>query len=334
MSDKYITYGIEDWILDDDFINYAIGKETAITDTISDLLQDPNQSAKIKEAISIVRGLNSAQISISDAKIHNLFQDINNTIDKRSTSNKKPSTDKKSSKLFIRRAAVLTAVAASLALLLIFNPFASAQEQSYATEIGEQIHFDLPDQSQVDLNTASSLYFDRKEWSNSRTLELEGEAFFKVKKGSKFTVLSKQGSVSVLGTEFNVYARGTTYEVECIEGRVQVDLENGQQYILTAGDRLSNKMGRETKKEEKVVQKVDWLNQYVEMESKPLGEVLEEVSRYYEVEFEKPEGIDTITYAGFFTTNSLDSAMLQILWPLGIVYERKGSRIILSKTPE
>jgi transmembrane sensor len=42
------------------------------------------------------------------------------------------------------------------------------------------------------------------DWSKERTLSLEGEAFFEVQKGSKFSVVTSDGIVEVLGTSFDV----------------------------------------------------------------------------------------------------------------------------------
>jgi len=56
----------------------------------------------------------------------------------------------------------------------------------------------------VVLNSKSTISFNKTDWKNNRQLTLDGEAYFKVEKGSTFTVNTNNGSVTVLGTQFNV----------------------------------------------------------------------------------------------------------------------------------
>jgi ferric-dicitrate binding protein FerR (iron transport regulator) len=53
---------------------------------------------------------------------------------------------------------------------------------------GEMYAFSLPDQSQVLLNAGSQASFKSWDWSSNRAVSLQGEAYFKVAKGQKFTV--------------------------------------------------------------------------------------------------------------------------------------------------
>ena len=326
MSSKYLEYQIEDWIIDDDFISYVTGQNPALSSTINDL----SKNSKLANIISIARqsvlDLQKQQIAVSDDKLEALFGRIDNTIDQKTNS-----ASKKSTRLYIISTIWTAGIAASIALLIFFNPFQNTANQEFLTEVGEQQNLQLPDLSEVALNTVSHLTVDRKNWDKDRNVVLEGEAFFKVEKGSKFTVQSNQGKVSVLGTQFNVYDREGLYAVECIEGKVKVDLVNGESYELLAGDQLSKKGSRETVIDRKVVQTIDWLNNYVDMKDMKLSYVLEEVERYFDVKFEIPMSIDTLPYSGFFNTTSLDSALYQILWPLDIEYTIQGNIIRLDK---
>ena len=67
-------------------------------------------------------------------------------------------------------------------------------------------------------------------------MHFTGEGFFSVQKGSRFKVVSQQGIVEVLGTQFNILSRKGTYEVACVEGKVKVhDSKKISGVILTAG---------------------------------------------------------------------------------------------------
>ena len=93
----------------------------------------------------------------------------------------------------------------------------------------------LPDSSMVLLNSRSSLKSNYQLIGGKRQLEMEGEAYFKVKKGKSFEVAFPGGKLRVLGTEFNVIAYSPEdIRVDCTSGKVQVTV-NSQPVILVKG---------------------------------------------------------------------------------------------------
>ena len=125
------------------------------------------------------------------------------------------------------------AVAASVALFMGYLFFFN-QMVGYETGYGEKLAITLPDHSEVVLNARSKLEYQEKNWKEERTLVLEGEAYFKVNKGSRFAVDSENGKVTVLGTQFTVNSEGDIFEIRCYEGKVKVE-KNGLQKIIAAG---------------------------------------------------------------------------------------------------
>ena len=111
----------------------------------------------------------------------------------------------------------------SIGLFLGARNFASYTE--YASN-GTQNTFSLPDNSEVVLNSGSEIQYKKWNWDNNRSLNLEGEAFFKVAKGKKFEVNTTVGKVTVLGTQFNVKQRENYFDVSCYEGKVKVNFGN------------------------------------------------------------------------------------------------------------
>lgn len=92
----------------------------------------------------------------------------------------------------------------------------------------------LPDNSEVAINNNSEIEYQKWFWKNNRTIDLKGEAYFKVAKGKTFEVNTNLGKVTVLGTQFNVNSKDNTFEVTCYEGKVKVNYKN-QELILTKG---------------------------------------------------------------------------------------------------
>ncbi len=85
----------------------------------------------------------------------------------------------------------------------------------------------LPDGSEVWLYAASTLTYPQRFKKNERTVQLSGEAFFKVvadKKNCFNVETSRKMLVSAYGTEFNVsaYENEANYEVTLVSGHVDV----------------------------------------------------------------------------------------------------------------
>ncbi|HLN74867.1 MAG: FecR family protein [Methylococcaceae bacterium] len=103
------------------------------------------------------------------------------------------------------------------------------------TSIAMQQTVWLPDSSMVVLNSRSTLKSNYQIIGGKRQLKLEGEAYFKVKKGKPFIVSFPGGTLKVLGTEFNVIAYSKEdIRIDCTSGKVQV-MVNNQPVILVKG---------------------------------------------------------------------------------------------------
>lgn len=99
-----------------------------------------------------------------------------------------------------------------------------------STPIGQKSKVFLPDGSYVWLNAESSIRYKRNFEDSLRLIELEGEAYFKVKKDAarKFVVLAGDTKITALGTEFNVnaYKENGKPSVALTTGKVEVAYEN------------------------------------------------------------------------------------------------------------
>ena len=92
---------------------------------------------------------------------------------------------------------------------------------SIHAERGSQKEFNLSDGTYIKINAESSLKYRRNFNSESRIVNLIGEGYFHVEKGdSPFIVNTKNGSVTVLGTKFNINSRNNMIEVVVNEGAV------------------------------------------------------------------------------------------------------------------
>lgn len=130
------------------------------------------------------------------------------------------------------------ALAASLVLLLSVAGFMKFYTVKTFCPQGVHTSLQLPDGSQVELNAYTHVNYHPYWWFISRKVELEGEAFFDVEKGKKFRVVSAHATTEVLGTTFNVFARGADYMVTCHTGRVRVsDAKSNKSVVLSPEER-------------------------------------------------------------------------------------------------
>mgnify|MGYP001418129899 FL=1 len=218
-------------------------------------------------------------------------------------------------------------IAASLAIIFGLFFLIPSTEISHSTVFGQQKVIELPDGSLVTMNSKSTIEFDSDSWQSSRILNLSGEAYFKVKKGSQFTVNTSNGNVVVLGTEFNVNSLDNFFEVICYEGKVKVE-KNTKAYILTPG-KVIRKFNK-NKLEEYSTNKnfPDWTTGESTFVSVPLEFVIKSIEKQYNLTVISDQVDITRVYTGSYTHNDLDVALASVFKTMNIKYLKKENRII------
>lgn len=224
----------------------------------------------------------------------------------------------------------LMRVAAILAICFSLYYYTTTLDTTIATEYAQKTTVKLPDASSVSLNARSEIVFNKNSWKQERDVELTGEAFFNVAKGSTFNVITKSGTVTVYGTQFNVKQRDNYFEVICYEGLVGVTF-NSQETKLKPGDSFLIMDGKLIAKEKENRLSPSWLNNESQFKSLPFKEVIAEFERQYHVTF-KIKGIDTEQlFTGSFSHDSIDVALKNITLPLGATYSKTNNTIILER---
>ena len=176
----------------------------------------------------------------------------------------------------------------------------------------------------------SLLAFNKNSWKNEREVTLEGEAFFKVAKGSSFHVLTKSGTVKVYGTQFNVKQRDNYFEVICYEGLVGVTY-NSQEIKLKPGDSFLIIDGKQIAKEKEKRTTPSWLNNESTFKSLPYKEVIAEFERQYQVDITLLNIDTNQLFTGSFAHNNLEVALKAITLPLHVTYSKTNHTIILKR---
>lgn len=193
------------------------------------------------------------------------------------------------------------------------------------------ISVELPDDSSVKLNAGSSIKYKKRNWKKNREVNLVGEAYFKVAKGSKFDVVTWAGKVSVLGTQFNVKQRVNYFEVTCYEGLVSVSYKE-HELKLPAGKTFKLIDGAKIDGETKDLEP-SWSSKNISsFKSVPYGEVIKELERQYDIVIETNNVDTTQLFTGSFTNINKELALKSITLPLQLKYTKQDkAKIVLTK---
>lgn len=222
----------------------------------------------------------------------------------------------------------LIAVAAAVAVLFSVYYSFMLQGTEISTLASQKQEITLPDNSNVSLNALSSLAYNENKWDNQRSVELEGEAFFKVEKGSTFQVKTETGVVTVVGTQFTVKDRDELFEVVCYEGAVRVH-HNGQSVLLKEGDRYIKMDGIVASKTKVMQSNPSWITNISTFKSMPYSAVIAEFERQYGVEISAEDIDSKELFTGSFIHNDIDIALKSITLPLNLEYTRTNRMITL-----
>ena len=221
-------------------------------------------------------------------------------------------------------------IAALLVLGLGIGYFLNNRDITMTTAIGEKTTIALPDNSEVVLNSGSSLKFNKGSFDTNRSLELDGEGLFKVAKGSEFTVTTTDGTITVLGTEFNVNKRKNHFEVICYEGSVRVVYQM-KSYTLGAGEAVRILDNEKPETFEVSDDFPAWIQDQSSFRSTPLHLVIDELERQFEIRI-KPNNVDLEKkYTGTFRHDNLGNALKTVFAPMNIQYVFESENIIALK---
>jgi Fe2+-dicitrate sensor, membrane component len=179
----------------------------------------------------------------------------------------------------------------------------------------------LSDGTTVWLNAASTLRYPSF-GGHRRVIELEGEAYFEVKREPvPFVVKSRGQEVVVLGTAFNVlcYPEEPLTKTTLVNGRVkvfaqsikqEVTLEPGQEAVLSdqyVETRQAN-----------IASATAWKAGKFRFDETELHEVMQQLSRWYDLEIEYQGTIPEKYFFGVMNRNQKLSEVLEVLREGGV----------------
>ena len=216
-------------------------------------------------------------------------------------------------RIWIRVAAAAAIVAGTLGVQHVFlgNQESPMPMQSISVPVAQRLSLVLADGTTVWLNSATTLRFPGDFRGDTRQVEVDGEAYFKVAKDAKrpFTVVTDHGDVVATGTEFNVNAYDSEASVTLSDGKVDVvDSEN--MVSLLPGEHLVIKDGRRI-----ITKNVDlnkycsWRNGILIFEDEPIHNICRRLQQIYNVEFEIDPSLTNRTFRFILNGESISDIM-------------------------
>lgn len=223
---------------------------------------------------------------------------------------------------------------AAVAVIGLFITFylLSGGTTHISTAAGEMAQVELPDASRVLVNAESELTFKKSGWDTERNVSLNGEAYFRVAKGSRFDVVTPDGTVSVLGTEFNVKQRDGFFEVRCYEGLVRVSTPD-RRIELAAGTyyRVAGSVREQGEHQDR---NPSWSEDTSSFDRVALQQVTDELARQFGLSIRLEQVDPSRLFTGSFDHSDPDIALEALTRPLNLRYVRSGSEVIIRPVEE
>ena len=229
----------------------------------------------------------------------------------------------------------------------------SAPSEDFVTDVGEARDVVLSDGSMLELNAMTSMTVTLND--NRRSVKLlDGEAVFHVAKDDRpFIVDTEFGTVAALGTSFNVEVINGALEVSVIEGIVAVttsgdpppltEFEGDSKIqfardatVLGAGDWLEVSGSSHRQRvlgTEEFRKRLSWRNGIVEFEQQPLHSVVQEMRRYTRTSIHVADSeLNSLRVTGRFETGNVMHFLTQLNEKYRIVVDSVNADWILLRS--
>jgi transmembrane sensor len=203
---------------------------------------------------------------------------------------------------------------------------------SMRTPRGGQYKIVLEDGTKVWLNSASTIKYPAVFSANTRTIELDGEAYFEVAKNTAkpFIVKTAEMETTVLGTHFNInaYTNENRIQTTLIEGSVQVKADNTE--LLKPGQQGELNQGKiKVKKDIDIDEVIAWQKGLFKFRNADVNRIARQLSRWYDVDIKVDEKLSTLTLGGGISKRSQLSEVLELLKSNGAGNKWENGQLIL-----
>lgn len=209
-----------------------------------------------------------------------------------------------------------------------------AQNNQIIVPKGGEYKLILADGTRVWMNSLSELEFPSRFTGKERRIKLNGEAYFEVVKDKEkpFIVEMVDNEIKVLGTSFNINNYDGSFVTTLVTGKVEIVIKK-QGYLLHPSMQLREENGKVTLSEVDTKEFVAWKDGWFVFNKQRLEEVLDILSRWYDVEinYKTPE-VKDLHFTGTIRRHSDINEMLNFLEKTGAIkFTMQGRTVVISK---
>lgn len=223
-------------------------------------------------------------------------------------------------------------IAASLTLLAVLAyvvvSYINTPDQVHYASADKTLNVDLPDGSKVILAPKSLISFP-EEFGATRAVDMRGEAYFDIQKHEKpFVINLNEINVRVLGTAFNVEARGDKIKVAVERGLVAMEKGTKQVKIAKGQEGIFNKRTYEI-----VVDTTpnpnasSWRTGEFMFDETPLSDVVVELEKYYQIKFKVSPSLTACRITARFDRVPLENLLNVLETILAASVEQEGNQV-------
>ena len=177
----------------------------------------------------------------------------------------------------------------------LMQPSAPADQEIRYSEIkvpfGQMSQLKLSDGTKIWLNSGTTLRYPERFAENSRSVTIEGEAYFEVSKMAHkpFTVNTPDMKVEVLGTSFNLsaYPEDATTSATLVEGKIDIQTSAGKTIAHINAGQMATKNKTEPNIEIRNVKTAfyaAWIDGKIYFDDEPLDQIAVKLERWFNVE--------------------------------------------------
>ncbi len=209
----------------------------------------------------------------------------------------------------------------------------SSDTMVYSTD-SDMESFLLSDGSEVLLNKNSTLTLSNEFGDQLREMQLEGEAYFKVKNmdDQPFIVNAGLVKVEVVGTQFNVNNRQSNKAIAVFvnEGKVKVSSSKSRTKVLLSAnescqfDKQTNTL---VKAEAGQSNATSWFSKNLSFNNVPLGSAIEDIEAHFDIDVsvDKVSCLDSL-YTSLFNDPNADEVLKTISSVFDFQIIQKGDK--------
>ncbi|MDR1369756.1 MAG: DUF4974 domain-containing protein [Dysgonamonadaceae bacterium] len=216
------------------------------------------------------------------------------------------------------------------------KPGQSDNRTTVQVETGQKAKMQLPDGTDVWLNSAGSLTYDGTYNKKERVVYLQGEAYFEVSKNKArpFIVKANDISIEALGTSFDVkaYPDDNYVAATLIEGSIRIN-SPFQSEILEPSEKLTffKNSGLFIRSILPDAEKnSSWINNQLAFEQERLEDITKTLERMYNVRIHfASDELKNIRFSGIIKNNNLGSVLQLISFVSPIRYSLENDSIVI-----